>query len=687
MKTHAQVVVIGGGVIGCSILYHLAKRGCKDAVLLERSELTSGSTWHAAAGTHVLHDIPNLSRLHRYTINLYPQLEAETGQSCGIHRVGGVYIATQRERLDQLKIQRSKARYLGIEFEFIERSELQELHPLLNTEGVLGAMYEPNECHVDPSGVTHAYAKGARMHGAEIYRFCPVLETQAQADGSWLVVTPQGTIRAEKVVNAAGLWAREVAALAGIHLPLAPMEHQYFVTEAIAEVQGLDHELPLLHDNDGEYYLRQEGQGLLVGTYEADARFWAEQGTPLDFGHELLPDDLERIMDNVARAMERVPCLSEAGIKRIINGPMIWTPDVQLLLGPVPELKNYYTAAGMIPGFSQGGGIGMMLAEWILDGQPSLDLFPLDVARFGDYAGKTYTMARAAENYSSRFRIYFPYEECQGGRPAKTRPIYEQQCRQGAVFGAAFGWEYPLWFAPDGMEAKDELSFRRGNWFEPVAEECRALRSQVGLLDISHFGKLMVSGAGAEDWLNRLLTNRMPVGLGRTVLSPMANEQGGVVGEFTVTKLAEEQYLLLGSGLAERYYQRWFNRFLPAAGVTLNSLTAAWAGFAIAGPRSRELLAALSGADVSNTALPFLRSQALNLGPAIGRVIRISFSGELGYELYFPVEYQYALYQEILRLGTDFGLRLVGSRALHSLRLEKSYGSWGTRVLSGIFAF
>jgi dimethylglycine dehydrogenase len=408
MKTHAQVVVIGGGIVGCSILYHLTKMGWSDVVLLERSELTSGSTWHAAAGIHGLHDTTNISKLQYYTMRLYDELQEETGQSCGIHRCGSIYLACTDERLHQLRIQTSKARYFGVQFHELSLDEVKEMNPLIDLTGVKGAMFEADAGHVDPSGVTHAYAKGARMGGAEIYRFTPVVETNPQPDGSWEVVTPNGTIMTEHLVNAAGLWGREVAALAGVDLPLMTMEHQYFVTEEIPEIAALGRELPAVGDRDMEYYMRQEGNGLLVGAYEKDGRFWAEEGTPLDFGHDLLPDDLERISDNVMRACERMPCLAEAGVKRVINGPMIWTPDTAALVGPVPELRNYYVCTGVIPGFSQSGGLGLVLAQWIIDGEPEIDVFHWDVARFGHWADKGYTKARALDNYSSRFRIHFP---------------------------------------------------------------------------------------------------------------------------------------------------------------------------------------------------------------------------------------------------------------------------------------
>ena len=678
MKSHAQAVVIGGGITGCSILYHLTKLGWSDVMLLERSELTAGSTWHAAAGNHVLHALTTMSKIHHYTITQFPKIEAETGQSCGIHPVGGIYLASTPERLDQLKIQHAKARYLGIDFETISLDEVSRLNPLIDTSEVLGAWFEPTECHVDPAGVCNAYAKGAQAGGAEVHRFTPVLETIPLPDGRWRVVTPNGDIEADVVVNAAGLWGREVAALAGVSLPLMPMEHQYFVTEDIPELVALDHEIPLLHDNDREHYMRQEGSGLLVGAYEADGRHWAVDGTPLDFGLELLPDDLERIEDNMAAAMARVPALASAGIKRVVNGPMIWSPDVLPLVGPMPGLNNYYMAAGVMNGFSTAGGIGWQLAEWIVEGEPSLDITAIDVARFGaDYSTQDYCLARTYENYSTRFSIHFPYEERPAGRPAKIRPLYERHKALGAVFGASYGWEVPLWFAPEGVTAEDQPSFRRTNWFDHVGNECRALRKKVGLLDTSHYAKHEISGPGAEAWLDRLLANRMPVDAGRTVLSPMLNDSGHLVGDFTVTRLDNERFLMVGSGVVERYHRRWFDRTLPADGVTVESRSDALCGFSISGPLARDLLAALTGEDVSNDAFPFLRSREMSIGPAKARVMRISFTGELGYEMYVPTEHQVAVFDAIRAAGEPLDLALIGGRALGSLRIEKGYGSWG----------
>ncbi|MCW8842487.1 MAG: FAD-dependent oxidoreductase, partial [Rhodobacteraceae bacterium] len=489
MRTAARAVVIGGGVIGCSILYHLTKLGWSDVVLLERDELTSGSTWHAAANIHGLHDSANISRIQHYTMRLYDELEAETGQSCGVFRPGSLYLALTENREHQLRLQAAKATLYGMNFHEISRDEAERLHPLVNFDGIRTIMWEPDGGNVDPSGVTNAYALGARQRGAEINRFTPVTGTQQQPDGSWIVKTPKGDIRTDWVINAAGLWGREVARLAGIEVPLQPTEHQYFVTETIAEIAAMDRRLPSVADRDGEYYLRQEGKGLLVGAYEKDMRFWAEEGTPLDFAHDLFPDDLERIEDNMMRAIDRVPVVGAAGIKRVINGPMIWSPDSNVILGPVPELRNYFICGGIIPGFSQSAGMGLMAAQWIIEGEMHYDMFPWDVARFGAWANNpAFVKAKVRDVYAHRFAIHFPNEERAAGRPLRTRPVYERQKDMGAVFGLNYGWEHPLWFA-DTPGTVETNGFTRQNWWVPVGAECRMLRDRAGIIDISNFAK------------------------------------------------------------------------------------------------------------------------------------------------------------------------------------------------------
>jgi dimethylglycine dehydrogenase len=677
LKSHAQAVVIGGGLVGCSILYHLTKLGWTDVVLLERSELTSGSTWHAAANIHGLHDSTNISRLQHYTMGLYKELEAETGQGCGIFQPGSLYLAQTEAREHQLRLQAAKARYYGMDFYEVTRAEAERLHPLVNFDGIRCIMYEPQGGNVDPSGVTMAYAAGARARGAQIHRMCPVTATRAQADGSWIVETPLGNIHTQWVVNAAGLWAREVAALAGITLPLMPTEHQYFVTETIPEIAGMDRRLPSVADRDGEYYLRQEGKGLLVGAYERDMKFWAEDGTPQGFGHELFADDLERIEPNLLRAIDRVPVVGSAGIKRVINGPMIWSPDSSALFGPVPELKNYFCCNGIIPGFSQSGGLGLLSAEWIVEGEPKLDMFGWDLARFGAWAGKDFTKARVRDQYANRFKIHFPNEEHSAGRPVRTRPIHETQKAMGGVFGLNYGWEHPLWFAASDEPTEETTGFDRQNWWAPVGREARALRDRAGIIDISNFARYRITGPGAKDWLEALLANRIPAVQGRSCLAPLIGKRGGIAGDFTVTCLAPQDYFMVGSGMAERYHKRFFDAVPLPAGTAWDSVTEAMAGFNVAGPLARDMLKRLTNADLSNEAFPFMRSQEIDVAGVPCIALRVSFTGDLGWELHCLEADQSRLYVALLEAGTALYVGPVGSRALMSLRVEKGYGSWG----------
>ncbi|MEC3860427.1 FAD-dependent oxidoreductase [Mesobacterium sp. TK19101] len=674
MRTHAQAVVIGGGLVGCSILYHLTKLGWTDVVLLERSELTSGSTWHAAANIHGLHDSTNISRLQHYTMTLYKQLEQETGQSCGVYQPGSLYLAQTEAREHQLRLQEAKARRYGMNFHEVSRDEAERLHPLVDFDGIRCIMFEPDGGNVDPSGVTHAYAAGARQNGAEIHRFTPVTGTEAQTDGTWIVRTEQGDIRTPWVINAAGLWAREVAAMAGLELPLLPTEHQYFVTETIAEIAALDRRLPSVADRDGEYYLRQEGKGLLVGAYEKDMRFWAEDGTPMGFGHELFPDDLERIEENMLRAIDRVPVVGTAGIKRVINGPMIWSPDSSALFGPVPEMTGYFCCCGIIPGFSQSGGLGKLAAEWMVEGEPSLDMFGWDMARFGAWAGKAFTRARVQDQYAHRFKIHFPGEERAAGRPVRTRPVHPDQQALGAVFGLNYGWEHPLYF---DAGTPDSAGFTRQPWWDSVGRECAMLRDRAGIIDISNFAKYRVSGSGAEQWLNAIFANRMPTRVGRSCLTPLIGKRGGIAGDFTVTRLAEDEFWVIGSGMAERFHLRFFRQVPLPEGTTFESLTEQVCGFNVAGPLSRDLLQRLTNADLSNDAFPFFRSQRITVAGIDVVAVRVSFTGDLGWELHCAESDQRALYAALLEAGQAVGAGPVGSRALMSLRVEKGYGSWG----------
>ncbi len=674
MRTDAQAVVIGGGVIGCSILYHLAKAGWSDVVLLERDELTSGSTWHAAANIHGLHDVPNISRIQHYTMGLYKELEAETGQGCGIFQPGSLYLAQTEAREQQLRLQAAKARYYGMNFHEVSRDEAERLHPLVDFDGVRCIMFEPDGGNVDPSGVTAAYAAGARARGAEIHRFTPVTGTEPRPDGGWIVRTPKGDVRADWVVNAAGLWGREVARMAGIDLPLLPTEHQYLVTETIDAIAGMDRRLPSVADRDGEYYLRQEGLGLLVGAYERDVRIWAEDGTPADFAHDLFPDDLDRIEDNLARAVARVPALGRTGIKRVINGPMIWSPDANVLFGPHPALRNYFCCNGIIPGFSQSGGMGLLAADWITAGEARYDMFAWDVARFGDWAGRAFTRARVADQYAHRFAIHFPGEERAAGRPVRTRPVHARQRALGAVFGLSYGWEHPAYF---DAKTPDSAGFVRQPWWHAVGREARMLRAAVGVIDISNFAKYRAAGPGAEDWLNAVFANRMPRAVGRSCLTPLIGMRGGIAGDFTVTRVADEEFWVFGSGIAEGYHQRFFGAVPLPGGTSFESRTSALCGFGVAGPASRSMLQRMTTCSLASEDFPFFHSRRISLAGIMVMALRVSFTGDLGWELYCAAEDQEKLYETLLDAARGMGGGPVGSRALMALRLEKGYGSWG----------
>jgi len=693
MKSHARVVVVGGGVVGCSVLYHLAKMGWRDIVLLERSELTSGSSWHAAGVIHTINADPNIARLQGYTIQLYDEIETLSGQSVGSHRPGGIYLASSPERLDYLKQERAKARYMGLDTEFISLEEAARLNPLIDPSKYLGALFEPLDGHIDPSGVTHAYAKSARHYGAEIHRETPVIETNPRPDGGWDVVTAKGTIRAEHLVNAGGLWAREVGRLAGIALPLQPMEHHYLITETIPEVAAHGAEIAVTVDYEGNAYTRQEHQGVLLGTYEPACKPWAVEGTPPDFGHELLQPDIDRFADRLQIAFERMPALARAGIKDMINGPFTFGPDGNPLIGPVPGLTNYWVAVGVMAGFCQGGGVGLCLAEWMIEGEPAIDVWAMDVARFGEFATRDYGTLKAAENYARRFILTYPNEELPAARKQKTTAIYDRLVAKGAVMGAAFGLEHALWFADSPDTARETPSFRRSNAFPFVAEECRAVREGVGAIEIANFAKHEIRGPGAEAFLDRLAANRLPRE-GRLALTPLLTPKGKLYGDLTVARLGDERFVVFGSGAAQEMHRRWFELHLPERGVAYRNRSDELHGISIAGPRSRELLARLTRDDVSAAAFKFRDIRGTVVGGVPCLLARVSFTGELGYEIYCAPQYQLALYEAIERAGADLGLRWFGARALMSLRLEKNWGVWTldfrpdfTAAESGLDAF
>ena len=674
MKNHSQVCVIGGGVVGCSVLYHLTKLGWSDVMLIERSELTSGSTWHAAGGFHTLNGDTNMAALQGYTIKLYKELEELTGMSCGLHHVGGVTLADTPERMDMLKAERAKHRYMGLDTQILSPAEIIDVAPATNTAGLLGGLYDPLDGHLDPSGTTHAYARAARMNGAEIELHTKVIETTPRADGSWEVVTDQGTVIAEHVVNAAGLWAREVGTMAGVYLPLHPMEHQYIVTDDIAMIYERDTEHPHVMDPGGESYLRQEGRGLCIGFYEQACQPWAVDGTPWDFGHELLPDNLDKITDSIEFAYRRFPALEKAGVKTVIHGPFTFAPDGNPLVGPVPGLRNYWSACGVMAGFSQGGGVGLTLAQWMIEGEPERDVFALDVARFGSWTTPGYTLPKVIENYQTRFSVTYPNEELPAARPFRTTPMYDIQDQLGAVFGQQFGLEVVNFFAHGDESRYETPSFRRSNAFAAAAREVKVVRESVGINEVQNFGKFAVTGAAAREWLDWIMAGRIPE-KGRMSLTPMLSPKGRLIGDFTVSCLAEDEFQLTSSYGYQAVHERWLRQHLPD-GVGLENISDKRTGFQIAGPLARHVLSGVTGADVSAEAFRFLDVKHMVVGMCDCIVQRVSYTGDLGFEIYTDAMSQRALWHALWAQGKPHGMRPFGMRAMMSLRLDKFFGSW-----------
>ncbi|MER8708702.1 MULTISPECIES: FAD-dependent oxidoreductase [unclassified Mesorhizobium] len=684
MKSHAKAVVIGGGVVGCSVLYHLAKSGWTDIMLIERSELTSGSSWHAAGGFHTLNGDPNVAKLQAYTVQLYKEIEEISGQSCSLHLTGGVMMADTPERMDFLRLAHAKGRYLGMDTELITPSEAKAMFPLMDETNFVGAMWDPVEGHLDPSGTTHAYAKAARKLGAEIVLRNRVVELTQEVDGTWNVVTEQGTVKAEHVVNCGGLWAREIGRMVGVELPVLAMEHMYLLTEPMPEVEEFNkstgREMIGVLDFKGEIYTRQERNGILLGTYEKACKPWSPVSTPWDFGHELLQPDIDRIAPSLEIGFKHFPGIEKAGIKQIINGPFTFALDGNPLVGPVQGLTNFWCACAVMAGFSQGGGVGLALSNWMVHGDPGFDVWGMDVARFGEWATLRYTNAKVRENYSRRFSIRFPNEELPAARPAQTTPLYDTMIANNAVMGDSWGLETPLWFAPRGSEPKDVVSFHRSNDFGPIGEEVRATREKVGVTEIANFAKYEVSGPGAEDFLNRLMTNRMPK-TGRIVLTPMLNEFGRLIGDFTIAKASprggEERFMIWGSSAAQKYHMRWFEKHLPKDGsIRIHRFDQTLVGLSIAGPKSRDLLQKLVDVDISTTAFRFMDFREMAVGGAPCMVNRITYTGDLGYEIWMAPAYQRLVYKAIKEAGEEFGLVDFGMRALLSMRLEKNFPTW-----------
>ncbi|MEP3297827.1 MAG: FAD-dependent oxidoreductase [Pseudoruegeria sp.] len=681
MQSHARAVVIGGGVVGCSVLFHLARAGWKDILLIERSELTAGSSWHAAGDFHTLNGDPNVAKLQAYTVSLYEELEKISGQSCSLHLTGGVMMADSEERMDFLRMTHAQGRALGMSTELITPSEAKAMFPLMDESNFVGALWDPVEGHLDPSGTTHAYAKAARALGAKIELHNRVIDITQDLDGIWNVVTEKGTVKSEHIVNAGGLWAREVGRMVGVELPVLAMEHMYLLTDDIPEVIDFNketgRELVGVIDFIGENYVRQERNGLLLGTYERNCVPWSPNQAPWSFGSELLPPDLDRISDSLEVAFKHFPVFETAGIRQVINGPFTFAPDGNPLVGPVPGRTNFWSACAVMAGFSQGGGVGLALANWMTEGDPGFDIFGMDVARYGEWTTRGYTNAKVRENYSRRFSIRFPNEELPAARPQQTTPLYDIMVRDNnAVMGDTWGLETPLWFAPKGTPAQDVLSFHRSVDFEHVGEEVNAVRESVGITEIANFAKYEISGTGAEAWLYHLMTNTMPK-TGRIVLTPMLNERGKLIGDFTIAKIEENRFMVWGSSAAQKYHMRWFEQQLPKDGsVCIHRFDMSLVGLSIAGPNARKVLAKLVSHDIEKENFRFMDFRNMDVASCPCMVNRISYTGDLGYEIWMEAAYERRVYLALKEAGEEFAIRDFGMRALLGMRLEKSFPTW-----------
>jgi dimethylglycine dehydrogenase len=687
VKKQARVVVIGGGIVGVSILYHLARAGWQDVVLCERRELTAGSTWHAAGLLPLYHPSFSIGRINKYSVDFYQNLEAETGQAVSFHKTGNLRIASSQDRLDEYRAYCDTANTSGIPFEIICPDQVKALWPFMQTEGIIGALYHPDDGHISPADVTQAMAIGARTAGAEIYRQTEVLAMQQRNSGDWQIDTNQGSIVAEHVVCATGFYARQTAQMVGLDIPCIPVLHQFLVTDALEELQdrkkqGLP-ELPVLREDRTKFYLREERQGLIFGPYDPHPPVWAEDGVPTGFGQELLPPDMDRMIDQFEGATEIVPLLLEAGIKEIVNGPIAHTPDGSPLLGPAPGLPNFWLAEGNTFGILLAGGIGFYLSRWIMEGDAGIDMFEVDPRRFGAYADRDYTIKKNIETYGHVFDIHYPNLEMPAARPLKTSPCYQRMCQAGAVWGQKYGWERPNWFAPEGIEAVDIYSFYRSKDFEFVADECRTVREAVALIDFTPFSKFEISGPGTVKWLDGLVANRLPK-VGQVRLAHILSRQGGIRSELTITRLDDDYFYVVTPGWAEKFDEDFLVKALPIDGtVKVKNITTDNGCFVITGPRSRELLQQLTDVDLGKDAFPWFTTKSIAIeGVGSVRAIRVSYVGELGWELHHNLDQQNALFDLLFDKGASLGLRPIGMRAIDSLRLEKSYRGWNLDLSS-----
>ena len=677
VPSHAQVVIIGGGVAGCSVAYHLTRLGWQDVVLLERKSLTSGTTWHAAGLIGQLRATHNLPRLAQYTAELYAALEKETGQATGFRQNGSLSIASEPERFEELRRGASMASCFGLEAEVISPAEAGELHPLIEIDDLVGAVFLPNDGQTNPIDTTQALARGARDHGAKIFEQTRVTGIETEGRRVTAVVTTSGRVACEFVVNCAGMWAKEVGQMCGVNIPLHAAEHFYVVTEPI---EGLPHNLPVLREPSACNYFKEDAGKLLVGMFEPVAKPWGMLGIPKDLEFETLPQDIEHIEPQLDLAMKRIPLLARTGIQTFFNGPESFTPDNRYMLGPAPELDNFFVAAGFNSiGIVSGGGVGKVMADWIVEGHPPMDLWDVDIKRVMPFqANRRYLRERTTEAVGLLYAMHWPFFSPESARPVRVSPLHERLAAQGACFGELCGWERANWFAPKGVQPKYRYSYGRQNWFEYSAAEHRAVRETVGLFDLSSFGKFLLQGDDAEAVLNRVSTNDVAVAPGQVVYTQWLNERGGIEADLTVTRLEKDQYLIVTAAASQGRDFYWLrDRIPPDCSAVLTDVTSGWSVLSVMGPESRALLQPLSADDLSNDAFPFGTSREIDLGYARVRATRISYVGELGWELYVPTEFAPGVFDVILEDGAAHGLHLAGYHALNSLRIEKGYRHWG----------
>jgi dimethylglycine dehydrogenase len=685
MKSQARVVVIGGGAVGVSTLYHLTRKGWSDVVLIERKELTSGATWHAAGLLPLFNMSYSVGQIHKYSVALYKTLQEETGQDVGFRQVSNIRLALNADRMDEFRQYASVAETIGVQVEFLTPGQVKEIWPLCSIEGVVGAIRHPEDGYIQPADLTQAMAKGARAGGAEIYRQTRVTGIDRKPSGDWLVRTDQGDIACEHVVSATGSFARRTGAMVGLDVPVIPVQHQYIVTEPHPEIlrrqrAGLP-EMGVLREPDTSWYLREEAGGLLLGPYEVGAPCCYLDGPHEDAEYELFPEDLERLTPHIEAAINRVPAFGEVGVKQVYNGAIPYTPDGGPIVGPAWGLRNFWLNEGHSFGITAAGGAGWQLAEWIVEGEPTIDMLGADPRRFGDYATKAYLRRKNEEAYTNVYTIHYPDEERRGARPLRMAPCYDRMKAQGAVFGQKSGWEGPNWFAPKGVPQEDHWSFRRSRWFEHVGAECRNVAENVGLLDMTAFAKARVSGRGAEAFLDRLVANRLPEKVGRVHLCHALNTRGGVHSEFTIMREAEDSFYLVSAGAWQRLDHDWLRRHMPDDGsVRFDDLTSAIGVLVVAGPKARALLERVSDADFSNAAFPWLTGREIMVGLAPATALRVNFVGELGWELHHGLEYQNHIFDALMDAGRDLGLKPFGIRAMDSLRIEKSYRLIGSEL-------